>query len=171
MGWLGMLVHLILRRHGRAVAAVEFALIAPLLIVMLGAAVDLGRGIERAIRLETIARTAAYSLTIGSLQLNGTSDYVDVQVSALETLTLSLRNAMSPAATLTANASECYCPNNDTNGTLPNSSVGCNTVCAEVMARFRTITASSTFTPIFPTSSIIPFNALGAQSRSVTVRY
>jgi Flp pilus assembly protein TadG len=165
------LLRLMLRRHSRAVAAVEFALIAPVLIVMIGAVVDLGRGIERAIRLESIARTAAQSLTVGGLTLNGGSNFVDIPQSTLETLTASLRNAISPAATLSAPAATCFCPNNDADGTLPNTAMGsCADACVRVTARIRTISVSSTFTPIFPTSSFIPFNNLGAQTRSVTVR-
>jgi len=156
-------------RDRRAVAAVEFALIAPIMLALIGAAVDLGRGIEQAIKLETAARAAAQYVEASGLILSG-GTFEDVPQLTINLMVGSTALAGLSGARITATNSVCYCPNNDANGSLPTTTVGCNTNCNTGMARVRTITASADFAPIFPTSRYIPFNQLGTINRNVVVR-
>lgn len=154
-------------RHGatRGVAAVEFALIAPVLVALLGATTDLGRGIERAIMLETAARSGAEWLGLNPFDALAN----DVSQAAV-------RSAMAPAltglpnATVTVSNSVCLCP--DANGRVTGTpSVGaCGTACATGIARFRTIRVSEPFNVIFPTTNFIPGSGTRTIERRVTVR-
>ena len=142
----------------RGVAAVEFALIAPILISLFGAAVDLGRGIERGIKLETAARAGAQYATLKPNDDAGILDAVSNSLSGVS------------GATMSPGIIECDCP--DANGASSGtpSSSACSNTCANGLARYRTITVRAPFTPIFPTSSYVPWNSLGTISRNVVAR-
>lgn len=143
-------------RSRAGIAAVEFAIIAPVLITLVGAAVDLGTGIERAIRLENAARAGAQYAT------RTPSDTAGARAAALATL-----SDWSNVA-VTAGPMVCTCP---TSGASGGPVVACGTaICATGMARYITVTASRPFTPIFPTSTLIPFNNLGTSTASVVAR-
>ena len=142
-------------RSRAGVAAVEFAIIAPVLITLVGAAVDLGTGVERAIRLENAARAGAQYAT------RTPSDTAGARAAALATL------SDWSNVTVTAGPMACTCP---TSGASGGPVVGCGTTCPTGMARYITVTASRPFTPIFPTSALIPFNNLGTSTASVVAR-
>lgn len=142
----------------RGVAAVEFALIAPILISLFGAAVDLGRGIERAIRLETAARAGAQYATLKPQDGAAILSAVNTALTGVSGASISVGGIV------------CNCP--DANGAPSGStdSSVCGNTCATGMARYRTITITAPFTPIFPTSRYVPWNALGTVSRNVVAR-
>lgn len=151
-----------LRRHAgdrTGVAAIEFALIAPLLITLLGAAVDLGIAIDRSIRLENAARTGAQYAT------RAPSDTAGAQAAALASSTAI---ADWGGATVTVGPMFCTCP--PANAGTGGPGVGCTSTCATGLARYITVTATRPFAPIFPTSAFIPFNNLGASTGQVAAR-
>lgn len=135
------------------VAAVEFAIVAPVLVTLLGAAVDLGTAIERTIHLENAARAGAQWITKAPTDLTG------AQAAAQALLTT--------GGTATT-AESCQCP--PTGAATGGSVVSCTSTCATGLIRYVTVTATRPFTPIFPTSTLIPFNALGASNASVVAR-
>jgi Flp pilus assembly protein TadG len=142
----------------RGVAAVEFAMIAPILIMLFGGAVDLGRGIERGIRLETAARAGAqYAI----LKPNDQTGILNAVVTSLTGVS---------GASVTVLQIVCNCP--DANGAPAGSTSAseCSNTCATGLARYRTITVSAPFTPVFPTSNYVPWNRLGTISRNVVAR-
>lgn len=138
------------------VAAVEFAIIAPVMIALLGGAVDIGIAVDRAIRLENAARTAAQHIT-----------RMPTATAAAETAGLATL-AGAAGATVTVAPAVCQCPPNG--AAIGGAVVACTSTCANGMAIYVTVTATQPFTPIFPTSAIIPFNNLGATSSDVVVR-
>ncbi|MGG5817311.1 TadE/TadG family type IV pilus assembly protein [Falsiroseomonas sp. HW251] len=157
------------RRLGqRAVAAVEFALIAPILVTLLGGALDLGRGVERAIKLESIARTAAQYVQMNSQEVSSGA-LIDVS-SATVSSSSAVSNDNQIGATVTVSSSTCTCVTSAGALSGTPSSGDCSSVCTYGLAKFRTVTVTLAFTPWLPTSNLIPFNALGTQSRSVVVR-
>jgi Flp pilus assembly protein TadG len=140
-------------RDRRGVAAVEFALLAPILITLLASVVDLGLAIERSIRLETSAQAGAQYI----LRFPNDTDGAATAAEA----------AAGSGATATATPLPCQCPAADgTNG----AEVACNGTCATGMARYVRVSVTRSYTPIFPTSFLIPFGALGATNASVVVR-
>lgn len=166
-----------LRTARRGVAAVEFALISPILVTLLGGAVDLGRGIERSIKLETAARAGAQYLQMNPLQVDpATGLFGDTKSNTVGNEIAT--QIAGQSTTISVTPSVCGCMNSTGNGfqdasgnaitTLRNDL--CTATCTYGLAKFRTVTARRDFSPILPTSSFIPFNRLGAQSRSVTIR-
>ncbi|MBX6742368.1 MAG: pilus assembly protein [Acetobacteraceae bacterium] len=145
-------------RDRAGVAAIEFAIISPLMVMLLGAAVDLGFAIERSIRLENAARTGAQFATRDSTNLTGARDAALARISDL------------PGASVPTPVIACLCPNADGTVSGTPSTGTCSTSCATGMARFISVTATSTFTPIFPTSAFIPFNSIGATTSNVVAR-
>jgi Flp pilus assembly protein TadG len=148
------------RIDSRGVAAVEFAMIAPILISLLGAAVDLGRGIQQGIRLETAARVGAQFVTLKP----------EATMSEISTTVLSALSGVSGVVVSPGSSNVCLCPDSTGAITGTPSAATCSTVCTTGLARFRTITVRASFSPIFPTSQYVPWNALGTISRDVTAR-
>jgi Flp pilus assembly protein TadG len=137
-------------------ALVEFALIAPVLISLLGGAVDLGSAIALSLRVENAARTGAQYVT------RKPSDTSGAQTVAVGTLT-----GVS-GASVVVGAMVCQCPAaGSANG---GAVVACTSTCATGMAQYITVTATALFTPIFPASSLLPFDSLTGVTGSVVVR-
>ena len=131
-------------------------MIAPVLILLLGAAVDLGTAIDNGIRLENAARTGAQYATRRPNDLTG------AQSAALATM------SDWSNKTVTAGPAVCRCP--PSGAATGGSVVACSTTCATGMQIYITVTANHTFTPLFPTSHLVPFSSLGTLSRSVVAR-
>lgn len=159
----------------RAVAAVEFALIAPILVALLGGAVDLGRAVERGIKLENAARAGAQWLQMNALN-NSFGDVTSLNLASY--LTTTVNEITGLGATATVSDAVCGCVNSAGNGFLDADGTAittlttglCTATCQYGLAKFRTVTIRLTFTRWLPTSNFIPFNNLGAQERTVTVR-
>ncbi|WP_237213600.1 TadE/TadG family type IV pilus assembly protein [Falsiroseomonas oryziterrae] len=154
----------VLGRSRRGVAAVEFALIAPLLIALLGASVDLGRAIITAIRLETAVRSGAEFII-----QNPGADPATVQTV--------VRDAFGTGATATVTWPRCACLNATTGS--PESAPGaadpnlCTSLnCPGGIVGYRDVTASAGFTAFFPARLYTAFvaNVGGTITRNVTVR-
>jgi len=148
----------------RGVAAVEFALIAPILIALLGASVDLGRAIIIAIRLETAVRSGAEFIV-----QNPSAANADVQTV--------VENAFGTGATATATFPRCACLDASTGaltGALAAADSGfCLSLnCAGGVVGYRDVTASAAFARIFPAGIYTAFvaNVGGTITRNVTVR-
>ena len=151
-----------LARDCTGVAAVEFAVVAPVLITLLGAAVDLGTAVDRSIRLENAARTGAQYAT------RKPGDATGAQTAAMAALTAVPGWS---GATVTVGQMQCECLSANGAGGGNLSSANCSATCSNGMARYITVTAMRSFTPIFPTSAFIPFNNLGASTSSVVARF
>lgn len=140
-------------RDGRGVAAVEFAFVAPILIMLLAGIVDLGFAFERSLRLATAAQAAAQHLLGRPADLEGAT-----AVAAAEA---------GQGASVSILALPCQCP--AANGS-PGPTVDCATTCPTGVARYLRVTVTRPFEAVFPTSSLIPFNAIGATHAQVVVR-
>ncbi len=149
-----------LRRNRKGTAAVEFALVAPLLIALLGAATDLGLAFSQSVRLSAAVRAGvAYAPTHAA----DTSFISGVIESSL--------TGIGPHVTQ-VNGMECLCLDPVTGavqGSTP-SDVICQGSCPGGYARYVRISVSKSFTPIFPTSNIITFNSISQVRASATVR-
>jgi Flp pilus assembly protein TadG len=144
-------------RTDRAGAAlVEFALIAPVLISLLGGAVDLGGAIALSVRLENAARTGAQYAT------RMPSDTTGARTVAQNTLT-----GVTGAA-VAVGPMVCTCP--AAGSAIGGATVDCSSSCATGMAQYITVTATAPFTPVFPASSLLPFDTLTGTTGNVVVR-
>jgi Flp pilus assembly protein TadG len=150
-------------RHRGGVAAVEFALIAPVLLILLGGAVDLGRAIDLGLRLEATAR-------IGAQVILRTPDVAENTVtSAMASAFGSTPSSPSPAFTAPV-ASSCACLSGSTGAaTVAACTDSTITSCLSGVAKYRTVTARSSFAAILP-AALVPFANFSQLSRDVTVR-
>ncbi len=146
MGLIGLLS----RFDRRGVAALEFALIAPVMIVLLAAAANIGLAVDHAINLSNAARAGAqYVIALPS-------DTVGARTAALGVL---------PGAVVTVGAMVCTCP-------APGESTGgptiaCNTTTC-LTGLTRTVTVTVTRAPVQIPG--LAFNSTAASTRSVVAR-
>lgn len=156
VGLCGLREHRLFRLGRAGAAAAEFAIITPMLLAPLGGAADLALAVARSTRLLGAARAAAEYATLAP---NDTSN----RAASLATSLISDFSGYSVTVTLS-----CECP-----GSVSSSSgtvVSCSSTCATGLAQFVTVTANAPFTPLFPFSSILPFESLGATSGRAVAR-
>ena len=134
--------------HGRkGVAALEFALAAPFLILMLLAIVDFGRAIDQSIRLETAARSGAqYALSFPE-DLAGISSAVSAALTGQTGL-------HTPQVTMA-----CECPGS---GGTATADPGCTSTCTD-RRRLVTVVVRQDFTALH-------FVRISTLSGNVTLR-
>ncbi|WP_448187482.1 TadE/TadG family type IV pilus assembly protein [Azospirillum sp. sgz301742] len=125
-----MLGRLAANRDGNV--AVEFALLLPLLILILGGVIDFGRAFYDRMALESAARSAV------QYARQSPSDSAGIQLAALGA------GGVPSTATVDALQVFCECPDG--------SSVGCNAVCASggTVLRFLSVTVRENFETMFP---------------------
>jgi len=155
-GWLRRVTG-ILRRQRRAVAAVEFAIIAPALLLMLGGLVDTGMLEWSRMQLASAVSTGVrYAMLAGPTV---TSAAVTTAVTGATTLT---------PITPTVTGPVCYCSlHSGTNTTL--LPLPCTGTCTSgsSFGKYVVVTVSYTYPPILPLLSTI---ASTSRSASATVR-
>lgn len=143
----------LLRANSRGIAAVEFAFLAPVVLLLLAGATDLGRAIDSSIRLENAARAGA------QFALRAPNDTAGIRAAA--------EAGAGPGATVTVTRPPCQCPTAaGANGAV----VACNANCTTGMASYVRISITRPFVPLFPTSALIPFDAIGATNANVLAR-
>jgi Flp pilus assembly protein TadG len=133
----------------RAVAAIEFAILAPLLILMLVSAVDLGFGIYRRMQVQNAAQAgASYAMLHGYLP-NSISSAV-TSATALSGITA------SPGP-----SEYCGCPS--TSGI---TSAPCSSTCPDgaVAGTYVTVSAEATYNTILPYPIVPNSYTFNAQS-------
>lgn len=148
------------RRFGEAgIITVEFAVVAPILITLLGAATDLGLAVERSIRLSSAARAGA----LYAAQAPG--DTTNAAKSFVSSLLSDLSGVNVPTLTIS-----CQCPSSTSVTTGPTVSCTSNT-CTTGVAQYITVVVTAPFTSIFPLSAkYLPFETIGATSGRVVAR-
>jgi Flp pilus assembly protein TadG len=124
----------------RAVAAVEFAIVAPLLLMIVGGLADFGVMLWRREELAGgVAQGAQYAFTTGT----------SVAASDVQTI-VQKTSALGTAASVSMSGPTCYC----TSGSPATKSVQtCGQVCSSsntAPGSYVTITASYTYQPIMP---------------------
>lgn len=169
-------------RHRGGAAALEFVLMANVLLLTLAAVGDLGLVLYRRVQLGK-SLSAASSYAIGqSARANSTAgsalagDIAEVAFSTAGSNVLSTADVIvnnGPAVSKTgaskvpsgtaANADSCYCPS----GTSLGAAVSCDGSCAGSSARpgkFVEITVSRNHSPIFSDYGIVSNNAISLTS-------
>ena len=160
-----MKIFSLFRRDRRTVAAVEFALIAPVLGITLAGASDIGfREWARSCLANAVAQGAYYAY------LTGTS----VSTSTVATLVQNASSLTGGASVSTIAAVACYCPTG-TPATLGAAVTSCTKACPAdgtlpagiLPGKYLVITASYTLTPFIPGYSVLPNKVI---TESATVR-
>jgi Flp pilus assembly protein TadG len=149
-------------------AAVEFALIAPALLFLLAAAIDLGRDmyytgeVLNAVRVGQQYALSKPSDTSGTMLAN-------IRNAAMLATDLNPTTLVSPVVTVATPTLSCECnttpsPTAIACGTTPTCSTG------SVKRQMMTITGTYTFKPLFPINGMLPFvtSVNGTITESVT---
>ena len=119
--WLRPVLRCLRQRQG--VSAGEFALLAPILLTLAFGAVDLGRAFSLSMQLEEAAHSGTLYATSFPNDTTGITSVVNGNLTGI-------------TATVSVPATRCEC-----SGAV----VGCDTSCSAGMARYLTISISSTF--------------------------
>ena len=164
-----MLRRLLRRRDGTA--AVEMALISPMMLILLAGIIDFGRAYRDEIELSSaVAAAAQYALinaasinSAGAASLAGTlsgivansngAGWAGVTVTVNAGATNAIVGGTATASGTAANANSCWCPTGSSGTWNWGSAVGCGTGCAggggTLAGKFVTITGTRAFTSIF----------------------
>jgi Flp pilus assembly protein TadG len=143
-----------LLRQNRGTAAVELALIAPMLLILFAGIIDFGRVYREEIELSSAVAAAAQYALINAANINSTN-----AASLATTLTSIVANTNGPSwagATVTvnngaANANSCWCPTGASTTWGWGSAATCGSTCAggTLAGKFVMITGTRTFSAIF----------------------
>lgn len=160
---------LFLARHNAGIAALEFAMVAPVFFILFTGMTDLGHGLYMRVRLEAAVAAATNYALVNANSVNSTSAGTTL-ATAIASLVTTSNGGTVPNATIVlndgqtvqvsggtqtvggtaANADSCYCPT----GSPPNwtwgSAVSCGAACTGggTAGKFVTITASYSYTPL-----------------------
>ena len=165
-------------------AAVEFALIAPVFCLILVGAIDLGRALYTKFGIDSAVSAAAnYAVNNASSVNSGSGSSLAVNLASIvasghaanwANATVVVNNG--PSATLTAgvitssgtaaNADSCYCPTRGASGVTWGAPVACGATCATggIAGKFISIVASRTFVAIFSSYGIVKSGAIGGSA-------
>jgi Flp pilus assembly protein TadG len=141
-------------RSNAGVAAIEFAIIVPVFLIIFVGAVDLGRVMYTAYQLDSaVAAGAEYAAVHPtSVSSTGGASLASSVATVVENANGSgwAQNGVLTAGGTAANADKCYCPT----GTGPNWSWGnavtCGAACpngSTIAGKFVTVTASVSYSP------------------------
>ncbi|TPN01369.1 TadE/TadG family type IV pilus assembly protein [Mesorhizobium sp. B2-1-3A] len=159
-----------LRRQKAGVSAVEFALVTPVLLVILAGTVDIGGSLKAKFELSSaVSAGSNYALlngdkvnssggsalagniaTVVTSGLSGNAGNIQVVVNNGPTIAYDASTSKATQSGTAANADLCYCPGNS--GTVAWSTpVACASICSAggIAGKFVTIAASKPYTPLF----------------------
>jgi len=163
----------------RGVAAVEFAIIAPLYILLMAGMVNLGTAIYVKMTVDSaITSASTYALSKGdSITAAGAATIADQIASMLATelgfaeatisvavnkgATLSISGGVKKTSGNATDADLCYCPSRSGGQIEWGSPATCASPCPDggFAGKFVAVTASRPFSPIFPVNYLVTTNS------------
>jgi len=170
----------------RGIAAVEFAMLAPLLCLLLAGVTDLGGALFTKFKLDAAVTAGANFAQVNSANVTSTNG--QTLATNIATIVETSQGAGwandavvvndGPSSTVTggttassgtaANADLCYCPSGTPGSFAWGGSTACGTACpgsnTGYAGKFVTITASETYTPIFSSYGIVQNNTISASA-------
>jgi Flp pilus assembly protein TadG len=175
-------------RDRRAIAAVEFALLAPMFCLMLAAAADFGGVLYTKFCLESAVSAASNYALLNASSVSSTGGaglasklaaiIAGAHVTGWANGTIVVDNgptATANSGTIVAsgtasNADLCYCPTGSGANISWGSSQACSTTCASggLAGKFVQIVATRTYTPMFSAFGIVKNGAITASAVAET---
>ena len=170
-------------------SGIEFAMLAPVYLIVLVGAVDIGGMLYKSYQLEQAVAAGAEYAAVNAANVNGTNgatlatsiagivanangsasanDTVVVNNGPTETVT----NGTPSSGGTAANANNCYCPTGSPPNWVWGSSQTCSDSCpnGSVAGKFVTITASAAYTPLLTTYGLLKNGTL-TQNATVQVQ-
>jgi Flp pilus assembly protein TadG len=168
-------------------AAVEFAIIAPLLALLLAGVADLGNVLYVRFRLDSAVSAASNYVLVNAASVSSTgganlasnaativqasqgSSWADAAVVVNNGPTATVTNGAITVGGAAAPADSCYCPTYSAGSIAWGDAVSCGTACASGVraGKYVTISASRTASPLFTSYGIVKNGKISA---SATVR-
>jgi Flp pilus assembly protein TadG len=164
-------------RDRRGVAAVEFALVAPIFCLLFAAAVDFGGVLFTRFKLNAAVAAGANYAQVNSasvsaaggaalatnianiVQTNDGGSWADDDVVVNNGPTATVVNGTPTSSGTAANADACYCPSGSSSAVVWGAAIPCGQACAGTDAglagKFVVITASRNYTPLFSNYGIV----------------
>ncbi len=168
-GHIKQLKGLLTGRHDDGIAALEFALLTPLFLIILAGVVDLGGVVSTRFRLDTAVAAASNYVLVNSTQVTSTAgatlaSNLALIVTTSETSTAANATVVvnngptvtssggtnTPSGTA-GNADLCYCPTGSPTSLTWGTSVTCGSACTGggLAGKFVLVTATYTYSPVF----------------------
>lgn len=179
-------------RHGRrgllgdirGIAAVEFAILAPVFCLLLAAVIDLGGVLYTKFKLDAAVTAGANFAQVNATNVSSTngatlasniativetsqgSGWADDGVVVNNGPSTTVTGGTASSSGTASNADQCYCPSGTVGSFTWGSSTSCGTACSGsntgFAGKFVTITASKSYTPIFSTYGIVQNDTISA---------
>ena len=160
---------LLTTRHDDGVAAVEFALLCPVFVLILAGIVDLGGVVSTRFRLDTAVAAASNYVLVNATQVSSTAGATlasnlasivttsDTTSTANATVvvndgpTVTVASGTSTSSGTAASADLCYCPTGTASSLTWGSSVTCGSTCTSgaIAGKFVQISVNYTYLPVF----------------------
>jgi Flp pilus assembly protein TadG len=174
-------------RQTRGTAAVELALLSPLLLILLAGIVDFGRVYREEIELSAaVAAASQYALlnaaninsgsaatlaaTLSGIVANSNgSAWASATVTVNDGATSTVAGGVTTGSGTVANANSCWCPTGNATGWSWGVAATCGAACAggTLAGKFVTITGTRSFTAVFSNYGMLGNTVL---SQSVMVQ-
>ena len=162
-------------RDRRGMSAVEFALIAPVLLLLLGCVADMGMALRARFNLSSaLAAASSYTLNnAGSVSAaNGpalatalanllasasAANWANANVNVNNGPTAAMNNGAVTTAGSASAADSCYCPGGSKSALVWGAPVACGSACPSgaLAGKFVLLTASKAFTPLILPAGLI----------------
>ena len=175
-----------LHRETGGASAVEFALISPVLILILAGTVDIGASLKAKFDLSSaisagsnyalrgadkVSSTGASTLasnitTVVASGLGSAGGSVQVVVNNGTAVSYNSSTATATQSGTASNADLCYCPTGTAASVTWGSSVTCGSTCPAggFAGKFVTISASRSFSPLFGGFGVVTSGSIGVQA-------
>jgi Flp pilus assembly protein TadG len=159
------------RLRGKGTAAIELALIAPMLLILFAGVIDFGRAFHDEIALSGAVAAAADYALLNASSVNSTSAgslaatlsgivanangaaWANATVTVNDGATSTVTGGSTTSSGTAANANLCFCPTGTAGGPIWGSAGTCGTSCTggTLAGKFVTISGTRQFSAIFTT--------------------
>lgn len=165
----------------RGVAAVEFAVLAPVFCLMLAGAIDLGGVLYAEFQVNNAVSAGAAYAQLNATQANSTNGatlaqnvatVVETQTSASDAVVVNdgptsiITKGSQAASGAASNADLCYCPSGSASAPDWGAALSCGAACpggnTGYAGKFIAISASTTYAPLFSSYGIVKNGAISA---------
>ncbi|UDL91347.1 pilus assembly protein [Mesorhizobium sp. PAMC28654] len=168
------------------VSAVEFALVSPILLLILAGTVDIGGSLKAKFELSTaVSAGSNYALLNGAnvssaggsalannivavtaSGLSGNGGNVQVVINNGASTSLNASTSVTTQSGTASNADLCYCPTSSGGALTWGSSVTCGSICSGggMAGKFVTISASKPYSPLFGGLDVVQGGNITVQS-------
>ena len=161
------------RRDGTA--AVELALISPMLMILLAGIIDFGRAYQEEIELSAAVAAASQYALLNAASINSASativaatlsgivantngpDWAGATVTVNDGATNAISGGATTASGTAANANSCWCPTGVSANWIWGASAACGSSCAggTLAGKFVTVAGTRQFTAVFTAYGLI----------------